>query len=74
MDKLSGDEIRRLRWDLGLTGAEFAKLFHVAQNTVYRWETSEPGPSELNMYKLVQPRDEAKRSKAQRQLELIGLK
>lgn len=37
-EAISGKEIKIIRWKLGLTQAEFAKLANVSSKTVERWE------------------------------------
>lgn len=41
---MTGADVRKLREELGWTGAQFASLFGVHPSTIYRWEEREDAP------------------------------
>lgn len=63
---MTGADVRKLREELGWTGAQFASLFGVHPSTVYRWEEREDDPLKtepLQLQLLTVLRSELKRGR-----------
>ena len=49
---MTDNDIKNLRWQMGLTQEEFARLFPVSRMTVYKWETGKVTPNQQAQHTL----------------------
>ena len=71
---MTGNRVRQLREDLGMTPGQFASLIGVHPSTLYRWEAAHEGqlrmdPMQLQLMTLLE-REVAKRKSAEARSEL----
>lgn len=55
-DGIDGDFIKKLRSDLNISMAEFARIFHVSSPTVHAWERGEALPDPYKQHAIIQLR------------------